>query len=55
MRVQECFAEHGYSRGDLPVSEAAVREVLSLPVYPELREAQLHAVADALEAAVSEE
>lgn len=38
---QDCFADlPAHARGDLPVSEALAREVLSLPVYPELSAAQ---------------
>ena len=33
---QPCYQELGYEKGDLPVSEQLSREILSLPVYPEL-------------------
>src|SRR5690606_19456133 len=39
--LQECFNYLGYGGGEFPESERACREVLSLPVYPELGEEQL--------------
>jgi len=36
LHLQPAFSYLGYSSGQLPISEAASREVLSLPLYPEL-------------------
>lgn len=38
LHVQNCFKDLGYGEGDMPESEKASKEVLSLPVYPELTE-----------------
>ena len=36
LHLQKCFAALGDEAASLPVTEQACREVLSLPVYPEL-------------------
>src|SRR5881296_1044340 len=45
---QDCFLDLGYKEGRLPVSERAAREVLSLPIYPELTRDQLDTVVGAI-------
>jgi len=48
LHLQKAFAYLGHKQGDFPASEAASREVLSLPIYPELTEAQQHSVVAAI-------
>jgi len=38
LHIQNCFRDLGYREGDMPESERAAEEVISLPVYPELTE-----------------
>jgi dTDP-4-amino-4,6-dideoxygalactose transaminase len=48
MHLQPAFQSLGYVAGDFPVAEQASREVLSLPVYPELSDVHQDLVVDAI-------
>jgi dTDP-4-amino-4,6-dideoxygalactose transaminase len=48
VHLQPAYAGLGYRAGQFPVSEAYAAETLSLPIYPELTEAQANEVAAAL-------
>ncbi|OGB88202.1 hypothetical protein A3H38_00435 [candidate division WOR-1 bacterium RIFCSPLOWO2_02_FULL_46_20] len=42
LHLQEAFAHLGHKAGDFPESEAAQKEVLSLPIFPELSKAEIN-------------
>jgi dTDP-4-amino-4,6-dideoxygalactose transaminase len=53
IHLQPAYAMLGHKRGDFPVSEACADSFLSLPMYPELTDAQIEIVAEELTAAAA--
>jgi dTDP-4-amino-4,6-dideoxygalactose transaminase len=48
LHLQPLYASLGHKAGDLPHAERAAQEVLSLPMYPELRKEQIARVVDCI-------
>ncbi|HSR23432.1 MAG TPA: DegT/DnrJ/EryC1/StrS family aminotransferase [Candidatus Eisenbacteria bacterium] len=53
IHLQETYRDRGCGRGAFPVTERAAGRLLSLPMYPELTEEQVHRVANAVTSAVA--
>ncbi len=51
---QPVYATLGYRRGDFPVAERVARQCVSLPMFPELTDAQVAWTADVLRAALQQ-
>jgi dTDP-4-amino-4,6-dideoxygalactose transaminase/acetyltransferase-like isoleucine patch superfamily enzyme len=48
LHLQGVFSNLGYKEGDFPVTEQATREVLSLPMFPEMTNAEADRVIEAI-------
>jgi dTDP-4-amino-4,6-dideoxygalactose transaminase len=55
VHLQTGYRDLGYAAGDFPTTERAAREVLSLPMYPELTNVQVDQVAAAVHAGVQQD
>jgi dTDP-4-amino-4,6-dideoxygalactose transaminase len=53
LHLQKPYAKLGHGIGSFPVAEHYARELLSLPMFPELTGEQIRSVADAVEIAVA--
>ncbi|RMF85006.1 MAG: DegT/DnrJ/EryC1/StrS family aminotransferase [Nitrospirae bacterium] len=54
LHLQPAFADLGYGPGDFPHAEAAAASMISLPLFPQIEEAEVERVAEAVEAALAE-
>lgn len=48
LHLQKAYADLGYKNGDFPVAEESASQFVSLPMFPELTEAQVAETADAV-------
>lgn len=48
LHLQECYKDLGYQEGNLPVAEAACKETVGLPIYPELTQQQQELVVESI-------
>lgn len=53
LHLQKVYRNLGYKEEDLPESENAAKEVLSLPIYPELKEEQIEEVCNVIRKALN--
>ena len=48
LHLQPCFADLGHEKGEFPHAESASREILAIPLFPELRDDERDRVIEAL-------
>jgi dTDP-4-amino-4,6-dideoxygalactose transaminase len=48
MHLQECFKHLGYKQGDMPQAEKAAKEIMAIPIYPELTDEMKNYVAETI-------
>ncbi len=46
LHLQPAYKHLGYKKGDLPIAEKISEKVISLPMYPELKEEDIHYIAN---------
>ncbi len=48
IHLQNAYSHLGYKEGDFPVTEKVTKEIISLPIFPELTESQINHVAETI-------
>ncbi|HBM80881.1 MAG: DegT/DnrJ/EryC1/StrS family aminotransferase [Clostridiales bacterium] len=48
LHMQKCFSYLGYREGDFPVAERVSKEIIALPIYPEITEDEVDFVCNAI-------
>lgn len=46
IHIQKAVSYLGYKRGDFPITESACNEILSMPIYPELKDEDIKYIAE---------
>ncbi|MBA3858225.1 MAG: hypothetical protein C0507_15075 [Cyanobacteria bacterium PR.3.49] len=55
LHLQEAYTHYGYKGGDFPITERLAGEVLSLPMFPELKDLEIGAIGQAIAEIMSEQ
>lgn len=53
IHLQKAYAELGYKEGDFPITEEHAKEIISLPMFPEISEDQVEYVVDVIRRSLS--
>lgn len=48
LHLQKCFEYLGHKEGDFPVTEKMCKQILALPIYPELRDDEVSSICEAI-------
>ena len=48
LHLQKAYADLGYKKGDFPVSEKVSQEIMSLPMFPHIKEKEIEFIAKIL-------